>query len=148
VRKRWIFAAGRGSRRRPFKWKPKFGDLEVSKAKRLKALEDENAKLKKLLAEAMLDNAILKEGQSRGSLSLPRLFGVFRVASTQPCLLEILLEIRLRQSLNTKLCHRWRHLVDIGVVERASVRRCISRGDLRRNKVNPAVGVRGYGVIA
>ena len=39
-----------------YKWKAKYGDLEVSDAKRLKALEDENVKLKKLLAEAMLDN--------------------------------------------------------------------------------------------
>jgi putative transposase len=44
-----------------YKWKTKFGGLEVSDARRLRALEDENAKLKKLLAEAMLDNAILKD---------------------------------------------------------------------------------------
>jgi putative transposase len=44
-----------------FKWKAKYGGLEVSDAKRLKALEDENAKLKKLLAEAELDKAMLKE---------------------------------------------------------------------------------------
>ena len=44
-----------------YAWKAKFGGLEVSEAKRLKALEDENAKLKKLLAEAMLDNAVLKD---------------------------------------------------------------------------------------
>lgn len=44
-----------------YKWKAKFGGLEVSEAKRLRQLEDENAKLKKLLAEAMLDNAMLKE---------------------------------------------------------------------------------------
>jgi putative transposase len=43
------------------KWKAKYGGLEVSDAKRLKALEDENAKLKKLLAEAKLDKAMLKE---------------------------------------------------------------------------------------
>src|SRR5712675_2007703 len=43
------------------KWKAKYGRLEVSDAKRLKALEDENAKLKKLLAEAMLDNAMLRD---------------------------------------------------------------------------------------
>ena len=42
-------------------WKAKFGGLEVSEAKRLKTLEEENAKLKKLLAEAMLDNAVLKD---------------------------------------------------------------------------------------
>jgi putative transposase len=39
--------------------------MDVSDAKRLKALEDENAKLKKLLAETMLDNAILKDVTSR-----------------------------------------------------------------------------------
>ena len=44
-----------------YKWKAKYGGLEVSDARRLKALEDENARLKKLLAEAMLDNAILKD---------------------------------------------------------------------------------------
>src|SRR5690242_10425296 len=43
-----------------YKWKAKYGGLEVSDARRLKALEDENAKLKKLLAEAMLDNAMLR----------------------------------------------------------------------------------------
>ena len=44
-----------------YKWKGKYGGLDVSDAKRLKALEDENNKLKKLLANAMLDNAMLKE---------------------------------------------------------------------------------------
>jgi putative transposase len=44
-----------------YAWKAKFGGLEVSEAKRLKSLEDENARLKKLLAEAMLDNAVLKD---------------------------------------------------------------------------------------
>ena len=48
-----------------YKWKARFGGLDVSDAKRLKALEDENAKLKKLLAEAMLDNAMLKEISSK-----------------------------------------------------------------------------------
>ena len=48
-----------------YKWKAKFGGLDVSDAKRLKALEDENTKLKKLLAETMLDNAILKDINSR-----------------------------------------------------------------------------------
>ena len=48
-----------------YKWKAKFGGLDVSDAKRLKALEDENAKLKKLLAETMLDNAILKDINGR-----------------------------------------------------------------------------------
>jgi putative transposase len=44
-----------------YKWKAKYGGLEVSEARRLKALEDENARLKRLLAEAMLDNAMLKD---------------------------------------------------------------------------------------
>jgi putative transposase len=48
-----------------YKWKAKYGGLEVSEAKRLKALEDENSKLKKLLAEAMLDNAMLKDIASK-----------------------------------------------------------------------------------
>jgi len=48
-----------------YKWKAKFGGLDVSDAKRLRALEDENGKLKKLLAETMLDNAILKDINSR-----------------------------------------------------------------------------------
>ena len=44
-----------------YKWKAKFGGMDVSEAKRLKALEDENTKLKRLLADAMLDNAALKD---------------------------------------------------------------------------------------
>ena len=44
-----------------YNWKAKFGGMDVSEAKRLRALEDENRKLKKLLAEAMLDQAALKE---------------------------------------------------------------------------------------
>ena len=48
-----------------YKWKSKYGGLEVSEARRLRALEDENAKLKKLLAEAMLDNVVLKDLASK-----------------------------------------------------------------------------------
>jgi putative transposase len=44
-----------------YSWKAKFGGLDVSEARRLKALEDENTKLKKLLADAMLDNVALKD---------------------------------------------------------------------------------------
>ena len=44
-----------------YKWKAKYGGLDVSDARRLKTLEEENARLKKLLAEAMLDSAILKD---------------------------------------------------------------------------------------
>ena len=48
-----------------YKWNAKFGGLDVSDARRLKALEDENSKLKKLLAETTLDIAILKDINSR-----------------------------------------------------------------------------------
>jgi putative transposase len=48
-----------------YKWKSKYGGLEVSEAKRLKGLEEENARLKKLFAEAMLDNAVLKDLASK-----------------------------------------------------------------------------------
>ena len=44
-----------------YKWKAKYGGMDVSEAKRLKALEDENAKLKRMLADAMLDNVALKD---------------------------------------------------------------------------------------
>jgi len=44
-----------------YNWKSKYGGMDVSEAKWLKALESENAKLKRLLADAMLDNAALKD---------------------------------------------------------------------------------------
>lgn len=44
-----------------YNWKAKYGGLTVSETRRLKALEEENTKLKKLLADTMLDNAALKE---------------------------------------------------------------------------------------
>ena len=44
-----------------YKWKAKFGGMKVSEAKRLRALEDENSKLRRMLAEAMLDNVALKD---------------------------------------------------------------------------------------
>jgi putative transposase len=44
-----------------YKYKAKYGGMDVSDARRLRALEDENARLKKLLAEQMLDNAVLKD---------------------------------------------------------------------------------------
>ena len=48
-----------------YKYKAKFGGLDVSDARKLKALEAENTKLKKLLAEQMLDNAVLKDINSK-----------------------------------------------------------------------------------
>lgn len=44
-----------------YKWKAKYGGMDVSDARKLKALETENARLKKLLADSMLDNSILKD---------------------------------------------------------------------------------------
>lgn len=44
-----------------YAWKAKFGGMDISEAKRLKTLEDENTKLKRLLADAMLDNVALKD---------------------------------------------------------------------------------------
>jgi putative transposase len=48
-----------------YKYKSKYGGMDVSDAKKLKALESENAKLKKLLAEQMLDNAMLRDVNSK-----------------------------------------------------------------------------------
>ncbi len=48
-----------------YKWKSKYGGLEVNEARRLKSLEDENAKLKRLLADSMLANAALKDALSK-----------------------------------------------------------------------------------
>ncbi len=48
-----------------YSWKSKFGGMDVSEARRLRSLEAENARLKKLLAETMLDIAILKEVASK-----------------------------------------------------------------------------------
>lgn len=44
-----------------YKWKAKFGGMDVSDARKLKTLESENARLKRLLADQMLDNAVLKD---------------------------------------------------------------------------------------
>ena len=57
-----------------YNWKAKFGGMEVSDAKRLKALEDENARLKKLLAEQMLDAAALDITEDVGCSPSPRRF--------------------------------------------------------------------------
>jgi len=48
-----------------YTWKAKYGGMDVSDARRLRVVESENAKLKKLLAEAMLDNAMLKDIASK-----------------------------------------------------------------------------------
>ena len=50
-----------------YKWKAKYGGMEVSDARKLKGLEDENRKLKKLLAEAMLDIAVMQDRGGSGN---------------------------------------------------------------------------------
>jgi putative transposase len=61
-----------------YNWKNKFGGMDVAEAKRLKQLEDENGKLKKLLADAMLDNAALKDLLSKNVWSAPSMQGSCR----------------------------------------------------------------------
>ena len=51
--------------RRYYRWKQKYGYMELADAKRLKELEKENAELKKMLAESMLENRVLKEVNSK-----------------------------------------------------------------------------------
>jgi len=58
-----------------YNWKAKFGGMDVSEAKRLKALEDENAKLKKLLADQMLEAAALRELLAKNVWSAPSVQG-------------------------------------------------------------------------
>jgi putative transposase len=67
-----------------YKYKAKFGGMEVSDARKLKALEDGNAKLKKLLAETMLDNAILKDVASKNVWSAPSVQGFATSLMTIP----------------------------------------------------------------
>ena len=54
-----------------YKWRSKFGGMAASEAQRLRELESENAKLKKLLADTMLDNAMLKDLLSKNVWSAP-----------------------------------------------------------------------------
>ena len=54
-----------------YKWKAKFGGMDVSDARKLKGLEDENRRLKKLLAEQMLDNAVLKDLVGKNFMNCP-----------------------------------------------------------------------------
>jgi putative transposase len=56
-------------------WKAKFGGMDVSEAKRLRSLEEENAKLKRLLADAMLHNVALKNLLSKNVWSAPSVQG-------------------------------------------------------------------------
>ena len=64
-----------------YKWKAKFGGMDVSEARRLKALEDENTKLKRLLADAMLDNVALKDLLGKKWCRPPRFGRLPRICS-------------------------------------------------------------------
>ena len=64
-----------------YKWKAKYGGLDVSEARRLKALEDENAKLKRMLADAMLDNVALKDLLGKQWCRPPRIGRLRRICS-------------------------------------------------------------------
>lgn len=67
-----------------YNWKAKYGGMDVSDAKRLKALEEENAKLKKLLADQMLEAAALKELLSKNVWSAPSVQGFATSPMTIP----------------------------------------------------------------
>ena len=64
-----------------YKWKAKYGGLDVSEARRLKALEDENARLKRMLADAMLDNVALKDLLGKKWWRPPRIGRLRRICS-------------------------------------------------------------------
>ena len=74
-----------------YKWKAKYGGMEVSDARRLKVIEEENSKLKKLLADAMLDNAMLRMWpQENGDAAARReaaahLHQVYRMSQRRAC---------------------------------------------------------------
>ena len=59
-----------------YKWKARFGGMDVSEARRLRSLEDENAKLKRMLADAMLDNVALKDLLGKNVWSAPSVQGI------------------------------------------------------------------------
>lgn len=67
-----------------YNWKARYGGKDVSEAKRLKSLEDENAKLKKLLAEQMLDVAAMRELLSKNVWSAPSVQGFATSPTTIP----------------------------------------------------------------
>lgn len=54
-----------------YRWKSKYGGLEVSEAKRLRPLEEENAKLKRMLADQMLENAAIKDALTKSGKASP-----------------------------------------------------------------------------
>ena len=80
-----------------YAWKAKYGGLGVSEAKRLRTLEDENGRLKRLLTEAMLDNAVLKDLATK-TYGPPRPQAVSR-----PGLISLRQRIRSRGNIPAKI---------------------------------------------
>lgn len=82
--------------------------MEVSDARKLKALEDENAKLKKLLAETMLDNPILKDVASKNVWSAPALQGFLTAVerSLRKCIRPLASRLRLQSGHDEMRAHR------------------------------------------
>ena len=82
-----------------YKWKSKYGGLEVSEAKRLRALEDENGRLKRMLADSMLDNAALKDLLGKLCMTCPARARFVIVLTTAPVALsQVSLTLRPRAS--------------------------------------------------
>lgn len=95
-----------------YKWRSKYGGLEVSDARRLKALEDENRKLKKLLAESLLDAATLKEMLGKNVWSAPSVqdSSSFRRSSLHKCIRPLASELLLQLGHDEIRAHRSRIL--------------------------------------
>jgi putative transposase len=96
-----------------YNWKTKYGGMEMSDAKRLRSLEEENRKLKKLLAESMLDQAALKELLTK-MYGLPRRCKVFRSAvrsSLRKCIRPLASELLLQPGHDEMRAHRSQKMV-------------------------------------
>ena len=92
-----------------YNWKAKYGGLEVSEAKRLKAMESENARLKKLLADAMLDNAMLKDVASKNVWSAPSVQGpwAWRRRQLRKCIRPLASGLLLQSGHDEIRAHRF-----------------------------------------
>ena len=108
-----------------YNWKAKYGALDVSDAKRLKALEEENARLKKLLAEAMLDASALREllsekmvGPGAKREAVAHLRAVMQMSERRDCLViaadRTTIRYRSRRPDDASLRSRLRDLADAG----------------------------------
>ena len=117
-----------------YKWKATYGGMDVSQARKLKVLEDENARLKRLLADAMLDNAVLKEAASKNWGGLPLVGGLSRMFGSSS----------ISASVGPVPSLVWidrRCAMRIGVVMMATFGRVFARS--RRNVAGSVIGVWG-----